>query len=64
MPEDLSLPVAVAVPEDLSLSVAVTVCRFITSSGLMSAICDTSVAQRQGPANVRIALDERAPPSS
>ena len=63
MPEDLSLPVAVAVPEDLSLSVAVAVCRFITSSGLMSAICDTSVDQRR-PANVRIALDKRAPPSS
>jgi hypothetical protein len=54
--------VAVLVP--VAVAVAVFVCRFITSSGVMSAICDTSVAQRQGQAIVRIALGERAPPSS
>ena len=67
-----ALPLTLTVSMTLAVSVTVAVCRFITSSGVMSAICDTSVAQGQGPRRwdapentiVRIALDERAPPSS
>ena len=60
----LPLTLTVTVSMILAVSVTVAVCRFITSSGVMSAICDTSVAWCHGPGDgtspkdtlVRIAL--------